>query len=249
MSRQKAHILITVLLLTLAATAGAQQDSVVVRPRKENPGFERPVFQGFSAHIDLLTPVLNLIHGQVYGGEVHLDVNLFARVFPTIEVGYADVNKTLAPNNHYHAQAPYIRLGLNFGYLSPITKRGTRRSLDCYPYIGLRYAMGFVNYRISGLDVSDDYWGSSTTAAYGQPLVYAGWIEVVAGVRMNLYRGLTMGWAFRFRGFIHTSAKDKAYLWYVPGYGKADGSAFTFNYTIGYTFKTRHVRRIEESRL
>lgn len=239
------YMCIVAALLLAATPARAQRDSVVVRERHHNPNYERPVFRGFSAHLDLLTPCLNLVYGQVYGGEVHADINLMNRLFPTVEVGYGDAGRTLSSTNHYHASSTYVRVGLNYGLLKPFNKRGEHRSLDCYPYIGVRYAMSFASYSITGITATSDYWGSHTEASYGQPFAYIGWIEILAGVRMNLYRGLTMGWSFRFRTGVHTTAPDKAYIWYAPGYGKTDGSAFTFNYTIGYTYKTRAVREIE----
>ena len=65
---------------------------------------------------------------------------------------------------------------------------------------------------------------------------YAGWMEVLGGVRVDLFKGLTLGWSIRLKTFLHTSAPDKSYVWYVPGYGKSSGMGVMFNYTIGYTF-------------
>ncbi|MCQ2329844.1 MAG: DUF6048 family protein [Paludibacteraceae bacterium] len=227
---------VILMLCLLCILAYAQRDSVVVREKKHNPNYELPVVHGFSINADLLSPVMNLVHGQVYGGECHMDINLYNRVFPTIEVGYADAVQNMGMNVTYKTHAPYVRLGVNYGLLKPFNKSGEHRSLDCYPYIGLRYAMAFMNYDIQNVVIEDHYWGTRDVKSFANPFVYSGWIEVVAGVRMNLVRGFTLGWSFRFRGLLHTTAADKVFVHYVPGYGKSDGSAFTFNYTIGYTF-------------
>ena len=234
---------VVILLVAVAMNVVAQKDSVVTQPKKpDNPNYEKPVFQGWSAHVDLLTPAMNLIFGKVYGTEVTFDVNLLNRLFPIVEVGYDDVTQTLASEITYKTQAPYVRLGLNYGILNPITKAGKRRLLDCYPYVGVRYGMAFMNYDYSNVKVVDNYWDQSTVVGYSKPFIYCGWLEIAAGVRVNIAAGFTMGWAFRFRTAIHTSAETKAFAWYVPGYGKSDGSAFTFSYTIGYTYKVKKVR-------
>ncbi|MCQ2343468.1 MAG: DUF6048 family protein [Paludibacteraceae bacterium] len=229
-------------MLVMVFDAVAQRDSVVVRKKEADPNYERPVFQGFSAHVDLLTPAMNLIFGKVYGTEVTFDLNLYNRLFPLIEIGYSDVEQTLASNITYKTNAPYLRFGINYGILRPINKAGKRRLLDCYPYVGARYGMAFMNYEYKNVEIRDEYWGGMTTTEYSKPFVYSGWLEIVAGVRMNLAAGFTMGWAFRFRTAVHTSAETKAYTWYIPGYGKSDGSSFTFSYTIGYTYKVKKVR-------
>ncbi|MCQ2337477.1 MAG: DUF6048 family protein [Paludibacteraceae bacterium] len=229
-------------MLAVAFGAVAQKDSVVVREKEEDPNYERPVYQGFSAHVDLLTPAMNLIFGKVYGTELTFDVNLYNRLFPLIEVGYGDVSQTLSSHITYKTHAPYLRIGMNYGILRPITKAGKRRLLDCYPYVGARYGMAFMDYDYSNVEIRDEYWGGSDIMSYSKPFVYSGWLEIVAGVRMNLAAGFTMGWAFKFRTAVHTSAETKAFVWYIPGYGKSDGSSFTFSYTIGYTYKVKKVR-------
>lgn len=231
---------VLIFFMAVMASLGvmAQKDSVVVREKKHNPNFELPVFQGFSVHADLLSPVMNLVHGkQVYGAEGQFDVNLYNRLFPIFEFGYADATQVMEEGYTYKTNAPYFRFGINYGLLKPFKKNGKHRSLDCYPYIGVRYGMAFMNYHISGMSIESGYWGGSEPAQFDKNFVYSGWAEIVAGVRMNLYKGLTMGWSVRFRTLLHTTAGGKNYVHYVPGYGKSDGAAFTFNYTIGYTFK------------
>ncbi|MBQ0007297.1 MAG: hypothetical protein KBT40_01050 [bacterium] len=234
-------LIILVLTITVLDVA-AQKDSIVLREKEADPNYERPIYQGFSGHVDILTPAMNLIFGNVYGTEVTFDINLYNRLFPLIEFGYSDVEQTLMNGSTYKTNAPYIRIGMNYGILKPINKAGKRRLLDCYPYVGARYGMAFMNYDYTNVEIRDEYWGGSITTGYSKPFAYTGWIEIVAGVRMNLIAGFTMGWAFRFRTAIHTSAPGKAMVWYVPGYGKSDGSAFTFSYTIGYTYKAKKVR-------
>lgn len=220
----------------LAAVAWAQEDSVVVKHKKHNENFELPVYHGWSVHLDILSPCMNLINGDIYGAEAQFDVNLYNRVFPILEFGYADATCDVPSGIEYKTKAPYVRLGVNYGLLKPFNKRGNHRSLDCYPFVGVRYGMAFMDYRIDNVVIADRYWGAEQKVNYNQPFEYSGWLELLGGVRINLAKGFTLGWSVRFRTLLHTSASDKTFVWYVPGYGKSDGNAFTFNYTIGYTF-------------
>ena len=223
--------------MVLATTvAWGQNDSVVARTKKHNENFELPVYHGWSVHLDIASPLMNLIHGKVYGAEAQFDVNIYNRVFPILEFGYADVTGTLPSDATYQTSAPYVRVGLNYGLLRPFNRKGKHRSLNCYPFVGVRYAMAFMNYQINNVLITDDYWGAERKESYEKPFVYSGWLELVGGVRINLVKGFTMGWSVRFKTLVHTTAENKAYVWYVPGYGKSDGNAFTFNYTLGYTF-------------
>lgn len=231
----KLYIIVAVVLVT--ASVSAQEDSVVVRPkRKHNENFELPVWHGFSVHVDVLSPVMNMIHGDIYGAEAQFDVNLYNRVFPIVELGYADATCTLPSDATYRTSSTYVRVGLNYGLLRPFTRKGNHRSLASYPFVGVRYGMGFMDYHINNVVLEDPYWGAGTEVSFEKPFVYTGWVELIGGVRINLAKGFTMGWSVRFRTLLHTTAENKVYVWYTPGYGKSDGNAFTFNYTLGYTF-------------
>lgn len=238
----RVYILMAFMLLSVAVWG--QKDSVVVRQKKHNENFELPVYHGWSVHLDILSPFMNLIHGDIYGAECQFDVNLYNRIFPIVEFGYADATCALPSGAEYKTSSPYVRVGINYGLLRPFNKRGNHRSLDCYPFLGVRYGMSFMDYHINNVVIMDEYWGTEQKINYDKPFVYSGWLELLGGVRINLAKGFTMGWSVRFRTLVHTTAESKTHVWYVPGYGKSDGNAFTFNYTLGYTFSIDQRQRI-----
>ena len=213
------------------------QDSTEYRPSSGGlKQFQKPVYRGMSVHLDLASPSMGAINGKVYNAEVQIDVNLYRRLYPILEIGYTDARKTFYNGTDFHTSAPFFRFGINYGLLKPFRDNGTMRSVKSYPFVGVRYAMSFMNYNISNVSISDSYWGSEQSMNYKKPFVYSGWIEIVGGIRIDLHKGLTMGWSVRLNTALHTTATDKSYVWYVPGYGKAASTAFSFNYTIGYTF-------------
>ena len=198
--------------------------------------YQGEVFRGLSVHADVGSPIISLFGGFARSYEVQLDVNLYRRLYPIFEMGYATAKKEALSGIIYDTKAPFFRLGLNYGLLKPIKDDGSERSVKCYPFVGLRYAFSPVTYNLLNVEIKDEYWGTSDIENFRNNVEYAGWMEVVGGVRVDLFKGFILGWSIRIKTFLHTSAPDKTYVWYVPGYGKSSGMGVMFNYTIGYTF-------------
>ena len=198
--------------------------------------YQGEVFRGLSVHADVGSPIISLFGGFARSYEVQLDVNLYRRLYPIFEMGYATAKKEALSGIIYDTKAPFFRMGLNYGLLKPIKDDGSERSVKCYPFVGLRYAFSPVTYNLLNVEIKDEYWGTSDIENFRNNVEYAGWMEVVGGVRVDLFKGFTLGWSIRIKTFLHTSAPDKTYVWYVPGYGKSSGMGVMFNYTIGYTF-------------
>ena len=191
--------------------------------------FQGDAFRGLSVHADIGSPIISLLGGYARSYEVQLDVNLYRRLYPIFELGYATARKEAVSKIVYDTKAPFFRVGLNYGLLKPFRDDGTERSVICYPFVGLRYAFSPVTYNLSNVEIKDEYWGTVAVEDFMNNVKYAGWMEVLGGVRVDLFKGLTLGWSIRLKTFLHTSAPDKSYVWYVPGYGKSSGMGVMFN--------------------
>jgi hypothetical protein len=197
--------------------------------------YVKPVYRGLSLHADIASPFMGIInHRSVRTFEFQADVNLFDKIFPIIEAGFGKINATLPQGQSCNATAPFFRLGFNYNLAKNATKEGTPKVIKSYPFIGLRYSCEWINNDLENVTVESPYWNESKIMNFSNKNIYAGWGELVGGVRVNLFAGLTMGWSVRVKTLLHSKLKNK--LWYVPGYGFSSGSQFVFNYTIGYTF-------------
>ena len=58
-------------------------------------------------------------------------------------------------------------------------------------------------------------------------------MEVNVGIRVNVWKGLSMGWNIRMKYLLKEGSTPNANPWYIPGYGP-NGSNFGFNYNIYY---------------
>lgn len=200
------------------------------------------VFRGFSAHLDVASPLMGIVVNKgVVTGEAQFDVNLLNKFFPIVEIGYASAAVTAENASVYRVSAPFWRIGLNYNFLK--TKKNNVEKLNRnYPFIGLRYGMGVANYSMEGIPMAEDYWLESGTMNLNGKNIYTGWIELLAGVRVDLAKGFTMGWSARVRLGLHTSLHNDSQLWYVPGFGRSGGAQFTFNYTVGFAYRTKFER-------
>ena len=198
--------------------------------------FQGNVFRGLSIHADVGMPIISLLGGYARSYEMQIDVNLYRSIYPIFEFGYATAKKEAISGIVYDTKAPFFRVGLNYSLLKPFKDDGNERSVKSYPFVGVRYAMSPIMYNLLNVEITDEYWGTTAVEDFRNNVKYAGWLEVVGGVRVDLFKGLTIGWSVRLKTLLHTTAPDESYVWYVPGYGKSSKMGFMFNYTIGYTF-------------
>ena len=222
---------------SLFLTTTAQETDEPTHEKEIRNLYTKPVVRGFSLHADIASPFMGLIVDKsVRTFEIQADINLFDKIFPTIEGGFGSINATLPNESSYKTSAPFFRIGFNFNLMKNVTKEGVPKIIRSYPFVGARYGFGIVPYNIGNVQVTSDYWGESETMSFSSSGVFAGWLEIVGGVRVDIKNGFTMGWNVRLKTAFHAS-KDKPKLWYVAGYGLTENTGFSFNYTIGYTWK------------
>lgn len=205
------------------------------------------VYCGWSAHVDIASPFMGLIVDRsIRTLEAAIDVNLFNKIFPIAEIGYGQINSISKGGSHFQTAAPYWRIGLNYNIMRRFDNDDKPRPMHNYPFVGLRYGMSVLNYKLTDIPVSDPYWGGTQSVDYTGKNIYAGWLELLAGVRVDVAKGFTMGWAIRMKMLSHASIQ-KELLWYVPGCGRTDGLSFSFTYTLGFTARTAAERKKVET--
>ncbi|MDR1542908.1 MAG: DUF6048 family protein [Prevotellaceae bacterium] len=232
---------LAILILIFApvgATLAVAQDDANEPEKSPKNNYKGVAYRAFSLHADIATPAMEILTNKAFAVEFQADVNFFDKLFPIVEVGFGSMDKTLKNGASYKTASPYFRIGLNYNLLKNVTKDGTPKIIRSYPFLGLRYGMSILPYQIDNVQVSSPYWNEEQIMNFGEKAVFAGWGEIVGGVRIDIKNGFTMGWSVRLRTLFHAS-KNKTQLWYVPGYGLTSGSTFGFNYTLGYTFRTK----------
>ena len=242
-------ILYTVFVLIIASSTVFSQDTIQVDEgfhREKKNIYQGEAYRGFSLHADIFSPAMGfLVNKNIRTFELQVDANFYNKFFPTVEAGYGQIDVSLTMGQKYRSKSPFLRIGMNYGLINNANKDGSEKLIRSYPFLGVRYGMGVMNYSMENIPLSTGYWADSQLYAFEKRAVYGGWLELVGGIRVDIYRGLTMGWSVRLKTLFH--AKDKTKIWWAPGYGFTAGSQFAFNYTIGYTFHTKTEREKDKA--
>lgn len=227
------------LLAALPAAAQAPADSVLApapdrvrgvqyASRDEAAEAQRqksvPFFAGASLSGDLAGLVMALAtsYGQF---EAAARLNFKERYFPTFEMGWGLSDKTDdVTRQHFKTNAPYFRIGCDYNVAND--KLSGNRI-----FVGLRYAFTTFSYDLEGPAMNDPVWGSSLSYNFKGLNSRAQWGEVVFGLEAKIWKIFHLGWSFRYRKRFSQKATPAGQAWYIPGYGKNDGSAWggTFN--------------------
>jgi hypothetical protein len=183
-----------------------------------------PLLEGISVSADLLGAIMYEVahYGQLEGA---VRFNLKGVYFPTVELGLGHSDYTNdATDLHYKTNSPYIRIGCDYNFVKD--KRSGNRILA-----GLRYGFSKIKYDLSGPDLVDPVWGTSSPYSFKSLDANCSWLDLVFGLEAKIWDNFHIGWSIRYR--IRTSQKKSniGQAWYVPGYGKNDDHCFggTFN--------------------
>ena len=80
----------------------------------------------------------------------------------------------------------------------------------------------------------DPIWGGSVPYDYAGLKATMQWFEIVAGVRVKIYKNFYMGWALRMKYRLSASVSEHGNPWMVPGFGKYSSKNMGITYTLTY---------------
>lgn len=191
-------------------------------------------WNGFFVQTDIASLISSsLTKGVNYSMEGGVQVDLKHKFFPVIELGLGGANKLTVDKIGYKTDALFGRIGVDFNLIKP--KVDSKPSKNLF-LLGLRLGTTHFNYDITNVLITDNYWGESKIMNYTNQSTTRIWYEIVAGVRVEVFKNIFMGWTVRNKHLIGVDAEGKVAPWFIPGYGKNVASNWGVNYTLGYHF-------------
>lgn len=187
-----------------------------------------PLFNGVSIGANFADAILQFTGQGCQSYDIWADVSLYNWFFPVVElgIGMAD-NRPEEGNFRYRARPSfYGKIGFNYNFLY-------KSSPDYQVFLGLRAAYSRFSYDVTDITVNSSYWDQSNHFSLPRQHASCFYGEALAGLKVKLWRQLSMGWTIRWKFKMHTVQGAESSPWFVPGYGTGPlGFTFSLIYTI-----------------
>ena len=224
MKRQLILLLLISLLTAGSELLLAQQDSAVNDTIIKNK-------YGLRVGVDLFNPIAALVEDQRSGLELVADYRIGRKWFAAAELGYLE-NTTNLDNINFTTEGQYIKIGADYNAYE------NWLDMENLIYVGARYGFSTFSQTLnSGILNADPLFGEQVINA---PVEFTGlnahWIELVVGIKAELFNNLYLGFSFSGKRMITTKEPDNFKNLFVPGFNRVflNNSGFGFNYTLSY---------------
>jgi len=197
-------VLAALLALSLSLTAA---------DKKKTPVAQIPTYQGINLGLELGKPILGLF-SKDKGFSVKADVNLKNTWFPTLEVGFADYNRTAENGMRCESAGTYFKLGLN----KSLVYLGDKA--ENMFYAGVQYGFSSFSYHLFNLSFYDNYWGDNALTNLTNQHGVVGWLDLTVGVRVHVLGPFSLGWSGQYKSTLHVSGSETSHPAFIPGYGE-----------------------------
>lgn len=188
-----------------------------------------PLLNSVSAGVNIMDAVM-MLAGQKYSSfDISASLSLHNWIFPTVELGIGRADKTPKEGNFTYKCSPsfYAKLGADYNFLY-------KSSPDYSAFVGLRAGFSSFKYDVDNVTINTGYWdatdnfslkGQKATALYG---------EVLAGIKVKIYKRFSMGWTLRYHFKFHESDGADSSPWFIPGFG-GKNAPFSATFSLIYT--------------
>lgn len=219
---------ISLLLLFIVIGAKAQE-------KKESSELAKTLLlNGVTVQADIASIVGSIISkGETYSTEGSVQIDLKHKYYPVVELGFGGANKLSAEDIGFKANGLFGRIGVDINLLKQ--KKDAKPTNNLF-LAGARIGITNFSYDVTNILITDNYWGGTEILNYPNESATKVWFEIVAGVRVEVFKNIFMGWTVRNKNLLNQDAEGKISSWYIPGFGINASSTWGFSYTLGYRF-------------
>lgn len=167
------------------------------------------------------------------GLELVGDYRLTKNYFLAAEIG--NENKTVQDAHlDFTTKGTYIKAGFDYNSYENWT------GMENLVYIGMRYGVSSFSQELNSYRIYNQnaYFGQTPSIISGEKYsgLTASWIEVVAGIKAEVYHNIYVGFSFRLNKLVSNKTPDNFDNLYIPGFNRTYDGAFGvgLNYTVSY---------------
>jgi len=209
--------------LDAAERSAAKKDSIV--PKKER--------YGIRFGVDVVKLTRTFLEKNYRGIELAGDYKLTRKHYIAVELG--NESKTVDDDQlNFTTEGTYIKVG--FDYNAYKNWAGMENMI----YVGMRYAVSSFNHTLNNYEIynPNTYFGENLIIESGEKFngLSAHWIEVVAGIKAEIFKNAYVGFSFRLNNLVSNNKPENFDNLFIPGFNKTSNGSFGagFNYTISY---------------
>ncbi|HEY0045765.1 MAG TPA: DUF6048 family protein, partial [Flavobacterium sp.] len=218
-------ILLLLPMLSLAQEAATVQDSVVVPMKSER--------YGVRVGVDLYKLARSVYDENYQGIELVGDYRLTKKFYIAAELG--NENKTTDDEQlNFTTKGSYLKAGFDYNTYE------NWLDMENVIHIGLRYGFSTFSQQLNNFEIynPNNYLGISPVVASGTEYngLTASWIEVVAGVKVEVFNNIFVGFSARVNRIVSNKQPENFSNLYIPGFNRTYEGDFGvgFNYTVSY---------------
>jgi hypothetical protein len=207
-----------------------KKDSTAVKKDTIPPKKER---YGLRLGVDLFKLTRSFYEKDYRGLELVGDYRLTHRHYLAAEIG--NENKTVDDDQlNFTTKGTYIKAGFDYNSYE------NWLNMENVITVGLRYGLSSFSQALNSYQVynPNPYFGEAPITVSGEEYkgLSAQWIEVVAGVKAEVFKNVFVGFSFRLNRLMSQKKPDNFDNLYIPGFNRTYNGDFGvgFNYTVSY---------------
>ncbi len=190
--------------------------------------------------IDVYKPIKSSSEGDNLNYEIVGDLQITENLYLAAEYGLID--RLIEDENiNFNSNGSYLRFGIDYNMFKNWV------GMDNAIFLGLRYGSSNFSNKIQSYNVrnSDAYFSNFVDNNYqtiNHSNLTGSWLEVVAGVKVETFNNVYLGFSLRLNKLLSTKKPDNFDNLFIPGFNKVTddntwGSGF--NYTLTYSIPLR----------
>lgn len=125
---------------------------------------------------------------------------------------------------NYELSGTYYRLG---GFYNVLKREPNELSAI---NVGLLYGFSPYWHKADHIQIIDNYWGEGT-GSLPRNNIFSHWIELNAGIRVEIFKNWLMGWTIRTKFRLSRNEDPVMTPFIIPGFGKGDK-----NFSLGISY-------------
>ncbi len=226
---KQTHILLFFISILFSGSIFGQEEKKVI-PSDTLPPAEK---YGLRVGVDLARIIRSSVDDNYSGFEIVGDYRIYKKFYIAAEVG----NESLVrdeENINVEGSGNYIRAGIDYNTYS--NWYGMQNSI----YVGLRYGFSTFDQTLNDYNIftGTNYFGENTiTESVTEDDLNASWIELVLGIKAEIFKNLYLGANVSLRSKISEKIPDGFDNLFIPGFGRTNDFSSIgvgYGYNISY---------------